>query len=136
MFECVPEELWKLLMNWEWFLAVGLPGQTSNFKWLSGGPGEVPSTFQFATSNGDILKEGIYEGYSDPEGDRYRFRYRSEPVLNILEYDAMFELQRRARTQTLFTATRDVRLEPGSVSDMLSELIEFETRCLKEHFAA
>lgn len=43
-FESAPAEVWALLWDWERVLAVGLPGQTSDFKWLSGGPDEVPST--------------------------------------------------------------------------------------------
>lgn len=115
---------------------MGLPGLTSDFQWLSGGPDEVPSTFQFELA-GATLKEEIYERSADREAGRYRLRYRAlEPALGIVEYDAVIELQRVADTATAFSATREVRLAPGMAVDMLAGIVESETQCLKDHFAA
>jgi hypothetical protein len=66
-FESAPVEVWALLWNWERLVAVGLPGLTSDFKWLSGGPDEVPSTFQFKLA-GAILKEEIYDRTAEEGG--------------------------------------------------------------------
>jgi hypothetical protein len=34
-FDCAPSELWELLCDWERFVAVGLLGMTSDFRWLT-----------------------------------------------------------------------------------------------------
>ena len=44
-FESAPVEVWALLWNWQRLVAVGLPGLTSDFKWLSGGPDECRQRF-------------------------------------------------------------------------------------------
>jgi hypothetical protein len=135
-FASAPLEVWGLLWDWERLVVVGLPGMTSDFKWLSGGPDEVPSTFQFDVA-GATLKEEIYERTAEEEAGRYRLRYRAlEPALGVLEYDALLELQRLADALTAFSATREVRLAPGTAPDMLTGMVEFETQCLKEHFKA
>jgi hypothetical protein len=135
-FESVPAEVWALLWDWERLVAVGLPGMTSDFQWLSGGPDKVPSTFQFELA-GATLNEEIYERTSEEGAGRYRLRYRAlGPALGVLEYDAVLELQRTAGAHTAFSATRKVRLAPGTAPDMLAGMIESETQCLKEHFAA
>ncbi|MEZ5417500.1 MAG: SRPBCC family protein [Vicinamibacterales bacterium] len=132
-FDTEPAGVWELLWDWERFLAVGLPGQTSAFKWLSGGPDKVPSTFEFVVA-GVTVREEIYERVEGTAG-RYRLRYKTlEPALGILEYDAVLELQGLAEGQTSFSATRDVRLAAGSTPDMLAGMVESETQCLKEHF--
>jgi len=106
------------------------------FKWLSGGPDQVPSTFQFQLA-GATLKEEIYERAADQDAGQFRLRYRAlEPALGVLEYEAVLELQRIADARTAFSATREVRLAPGIAPDMLAGIVESETRCLKEHFAA
>ena len=133
--ESAPVEVWALLWDWERLVAVGLPGLTSDFKWLSGAPDEVPSTFQFVVA-GAILKEEIYERTVEEAAGRYRLRYRAlEPALGVLEYDAVLELQRIAEAATAFSATREVRLAPGTAPDMLAGMVDSETQCLKEHFA-
>jgi hypothetical protein len=135
-FESAPAEVWALLWDWEGLVAVGLPGLTSDFTWLSGGPDQVPSTFQFVVA-GSILKEEIYERTAEEAAGRYRLRYRAlEPALGVVEYDAVLELQRIPGTHTAFTATREVRLMPGTAPDMLAGMVESETQCLKEYFAA
>lgn len=133
-FDTGPASVWELLRDWERFLAVGLPGQTSDFKWLSGGPDHVPSTFEFVLA-GVTVKEEIYERAEETAG-QYRLRYKTlEPALGILEYDAVLELQGIAEGQTTFSARRDVRLTPSSTPDMLAGVVESETQSLKEHFA-
>lgn len=135
-FESAPVEVWKLLWDCEQLVAVGLPGMTSNFQWLSGSPDEVPSTIQFEVG-GETLKEEIYERSADQAAGRYRLSYRAlEPALGVVEYDAVIELQRKATAETAFSATRDVRLAPGTAPDMLAGMVESETQCLKEHFGS
>jgi hypothetical protein len=134
-FECAPLEVWALLWDWEHLLAVGLPGLTSNFRWLKGGPDDVPSTFQFELA-GATIKEEICERTAEEDAGRYRLRYRTlEPALGVLEYDAVLELHRIAEIRTAFSATREVRLAPGTAPDMLAGMVKAETQCLKEHFA-
>ncbi|GAH00596.1 unnamed protein product, partial [marine sediment metagenome] len=88
-FNSNPSEIWALLWDWEQLLAVGLPGMTDNFQWLSGGPDEIPSTFQFEIG-GVTIKEEIYERTME---HRYCLRYRTlEPALGILDYEAVIEL--------------------------------------------
>ena len=70
-FDSAPVEVWALLSDWERLVAVGLRGMTSDFKWLSGGPDEVPSTFQFRMA-GATLKEEIYERTAEEAAGRYR----------------------------------------------------------------
>jgi hypothetical protein len=114
---------------------VGLPGRTSDFTWLSGGPDQVPSTFQFVVA-GSILKEEIYERTAEERAGRHRIRYRLlEPALGVLEYDAVLELQRTPGAHTAFSATREVRFARGAPPEMLAGMVESETRCLKEYFA-
>ncbi len=133
-FESAPVEVWALLRDWERLVAVGLPGLTSDFKWLSGGPDEVPSTFQFNLA-GATLAEEIYERTAEEGAGQYRLRYRAlEPALGVLEYDAVLELQRVAGGRTAFSATREVRLAAGTLVDMLVGVVQSETQCLKEHF--
>ena len=133
-FESAPVEVWALLWNWERLVAIGLPGLTSDFKWLSGGPDEVPSTLQFILA-GAILKEEIYDRTAEEGAGQYRLRYRAlEPALGVLEYDAVLKLQRIAGGGTAFSATREVRLAPGTGADMLAGMVHSETQCLKEHF--
>jgi Polyketide cyclase / dehydrase and lipid transport len=133
-FNAAAGKVWELLSNWERLVAVGLPGMTSEFEWLSGGPGHVPSTFQFAIA-GATLKEEIYERTTDEGGDRYLVRYRAlEPALGVVEYDAVLELRRLTPERTAFEAVREVRLEPGTTPEMLAEMVRSETQCLKEHF--
>lgn len=128
-------DVWTLLQDWERFLAVGLPGLATDFEWLSGGPGRVPSTFQFAIED-TLIREEIYESSADEEEGKYSLRYRVlEPVLGILEYDAVFELQRISGARTRFHAVRDVRFESGEGPDGLTSMIEAETRAVREHFA-
>jgi hypothetical protein len=132
--DCAPEDVWALLRDWERLVDVGLPGMTSNFVWLNGGPGHAPSTFQFDVG-GATLKEEIYE-LTEADGLR-RLRYRAlEPALGVLEYDAVLELAPASGSGTAFSAERQVRLEPGTPPDMLTGMVEAETKCLKEHFAA
>lgn len=128
-------KVWALLQDWEKFLAVGLPGFASDFEWLTGGPTQVPSTFQFTVTDTPI-KEEIYERSAGEEEGEYRLRYRVlEPALGILEYDAILELRRLSDTRTAFSAVRDVRLEPGTGPDQLAGIVELETQHLREHFA-
>ncbi len=134
-FDCAPSELWELLCDWERLVAVGLPGMTSDFRWLSGGPREAPSTFEFTVA-GAVLKEEIYELTADEESDRYRLRYRAlEPALGLLEYDAVLDVEPTAGGRTVLEAARAVRLEPGSVPDMLAGMVDGEMQSLKDHFA-
>lgn len=134
-FACGPAEVWALLGDWERLIAVGLPGMTSDFEWLSGGPDQAPATFQFVLADA-LIKEEIYERSADEEAGRYRLRYRVlEPALGVLEYDAVVELRRVAEERTAFTATRAIRLEPGTPPDMLAGMVESETQRLMEHFA-
>lgn len=134
--DCAPAALWELLCDWERLVAVGLPGMTSDFRWLSGGPGEAPSTFEFAVA-GVVLREEIYELRAEEESGRYRLRYRAlEPALGVLEYDAVLDVQPTARGGTSFKALRAVRLEAGSPPDMLAGMVEREMQCLRDHFAA
>ena len=65
-FDSAPADVWALMWDWEHLLAVGLPGLTSDFRWLSGGPEEVPSTFQFQMA-GATIKEEIYERMENME---------------------------------------------------------------------
>ncbi len=134
--DCAPAALWELLCDWERLVAVGLPGMTSDFRWLGGGPGEEPSTFEFAVA-GVVLKEEIYELTAEEKSGRYRLRYRAlEPALGVLEYDAVLDVQPTAGGATEFSARRVVRLEPGSSPDMLAGMVEGEMQCLRDHFAA
>ena len=134
-FESAPPEVWALLWDWEGLVAVGLPGLTGDFTWLSGGPDQVPSTFQFVVA-GAILKEEIYERTAEEAAGRYRLRYRAlEPALGVVEYDAVLELQGVAEMRTAFWAKREVRLAPGTAPDMLAGMVESETQCFKEYFA-
>lgn len=134
-FETVPAKVWALLWDWERLVAVGLPGVTRDFQWLSGGPDNVPSTFQFEIA-GATLKEEIYERTAEQGAGRYRLRYRTlEPALGVLEYDAILELRRITGPHTSFSATREVRLAPGTSSEILAGMVESETQCLKDHFA-
>jgi len=127
--------VWKLLSDWQQFVAVGLPGMTTGFEWLQGGPEDVPSRFQFVIA-GATLQEEIYDRTMDPNGDRCWLRYRAlEPVLGVVEYDAILELRRLADERTGFEAVRNVRLESGGSPEMLAEMIRSETQCLKDHFA-
>ena len=131
-FESNPEEIWKLLGDWKQFLAVGLPGITSDFQWLSGGPDQVPSTFQFEMA-GTVIREEIYE---ITKTDRHRLRYRTlEPALGILDYDAILDLDPITAFQTNFTAAREVQYEPGSDPEILAGMVHSETQCLKAYFA-
>jgi len=135
-FDAAADRVWKLLSNWERLVAVGLPGMTSEFEWLSGGSDDVPSTFQFVIA-GATLKEEIYERTTNEGGDHYLLRYRAlEPALGVIEYDAVLELQRLTAKGTAFEAVREVRLEPGNTPDMLAEMVRSETQCLKEYFKA
>ena len=129
-----PQEVWKLVSNWEDFVAVGLPGMTSQFEWFSGGPEITPSKFQFLIA-GVFLKEEIYEMTSIGDDSSFTLRYRAlEPALGVEEYDAVLELQGQSETTTEFKAVREVRLEAGSSPDMLVDMIKSETECLKAHF--
>ncbi|MEJ2085814.1 MAG: protein kinase, partial [Acidobacteriota bacterium] len=131
-----PPEIWALLQDWERFLAVGLAGLTDDFEWLTGGPGQVPSTFRFTIAE-TLIKEEIYERSVDEAAGSYRLRYRTlEPALGILEYDALFRLEAIGGAKTAFSAVREVRLEPGSGPEQLAGIIADETRRLREHFAA
>ena len=135
-FDSQAESVWPLLMNWERFIEVGLPGMTSDFRWLSGGPEVVPSTFQFDMA-GATLKEEIYEQQVDLDQGRYLLHYRTlEPSLGIVDYDAALVLQQLPGTGTSFEAVRDVRFEPGASPDMLADVVKSETQYLKEFFAA
>jgi hypothetical protein len=134
-FDCVPSELWNLLCDWEQLVAVGLPGMTSDFRWLAGGPHEAPSRFEFAVA-GTVLKEEIYELTADEETDRYRLRYRVlEPALGVLEYDAVLDVEPTTAGPTSLHARYRVRLEPGSAPDMLAGMVDGEMQSLKDHFA-
>lgn len=132
-FDTGLDEVWQLLSDWEHFLAVGLPGQTSEFRWLKGDPDKVPSSFEFVMA-GVSVKEEIYERVKKT-AERYRLCYKTlEPALGILEYDAVLELEEITDSQITFTATRYVRLASGSTVEMLAGMVESETQCLKEHF--
>jgi hypothetical protein len=131
-FESNPEEIWKLLGDWEQFLAIGLPGITSDFQWLSGGPDQVPSTFQFEMA-GTVIREEIYEII---KSDRHRLRYRTlEPALGVLDYDAILDLDPISGFQTNFTAAREVQFEPGFDPGILAGMVHSETQYLKDYFA-
>jgi hypothetical protein len=134
-FDCSPTELWELLCDWERLVAVGLPGMTGDFRWLSGGPRESPSTFEFSVA-GTVLKEEIYELTADEETNRYRLRYRAlGPALGVLEYDAVLDVEPIAGGATALQAVRTVRLEQGSAPDMLAGMVDGEMQSLKDHFA-
>ena len=134
-FACTPSELWELLCDWERLVAVGLPGMTSDFRWLSGGPHQSPSTFEFAVA-GTVLKEEIYELTADEQADQYRLRYRAlEPALGVLEYDAVLDVTPTAEGATALEAVRIVRLERGSAPDALAGMVDGEMQSLKDHFA-
>jgi hypothetical protein len=133
-FESAPSDVWALLWDWERLVGVGLPGLTSDFKWLTGGPDAVPSRFQFVVA-GALLTEEIYERTVEEGAGRYRLRYRAlEPALGVLEYDSVLDLERIAETRTAFAATREVRLASGTAPDMLVGMVESETQRLREHF--
>jgi hypothetical protein len=134
-FDGQADSVWPLLLNWERFVEVGLPGMTSNFQWVSGGPGVVPSKFQFDMA-GATLKEEIYEQKVDLGQGLYLLRYRTlEPALGVVEYDAALFVQQLPGTGTSFEAIREVQLEPGTLPDMLADVVKSETQCLKCFFA-
>lgn len=134
-FDCAASELWELLCDWERLVAVGLPGMTSDFRWLSGGPREAPSTFEFTVA-GAVLKEEVYELTADEESGRYRVRYRAlEPALGVLEYDAVLDVEPTAEGTTVLEAARAVRLEPDGDPQMLAGMVDGEMQSLKDHFA-
>lgn len=134
-FDCTPSELWELLCDWERLVAVGLPGMTSEFRWLSGGPRESPSTFEFAVA-GAVLREEIYELTASRETGRYRLRYRAlEPALGVLEYDAVLDVEPNAGGTTALETVRIVRLQQGTTPDMLAAMVDGEMQSLKNHFA-
>jgi hypothetical protein len=115
---------------------VGLPGLTSKFAWLIGGPNQAPSTLQFELA-GALIKEEIYERTAEEGTGRYCLRYRAlEPALGVIEYDAVLDLRRIGEANTAFSAIREVRLEPGTGPEMLAGIVESETQRFKEHFAA
>ena len=130
-FDTSLDQLWALLDDFEKLVATALPGLSGNFEWLDGGgPGRVPSRFQFDIGDARVVEE-LYER------DRARniMRYRLlEPGLGIRAYDAVFELARISDRQTRYTIRREVTLEPGTV-DQLAGLIQLETQNLKDHFA-
>lgn len=134
--DCAPATLWELLCDWERFVAVGLPGMTRDFRWLSGGPGEAPSTFEFAVGDA-VLREEVYELSNEPDPGRYRLSYRAlEPALGVLEYDAVLDVRPATAGGTRLDTRRVVRLEPGASPDMLAGMIEGEMQALRDHFAS
>lgn len=133
--DCAPAELWKLLCNWERLVGVTLQGLRSDFRWHTGGPGEAPSTFQFAVE-GVVLQEEVYELTAEEESGRYRLRYRAlEPALGVLDYDAVLDLEPTPGGGTSLCAQRTVRLEAGTSPEMLVGMVKGEMQSLREHFA-
>lgn len=131
-FNSGPERIWELLWDWEQLLAVGLPGMTENFQWISGGPDEVPSQFQFELG-GAVIKEEIYERTTQ---DLHCLRYRTlEPSLGVFDYDAILELSPIDEHRTAFSAIREVTFEAGIEPDMLVEMVRSETKHLQDYFA-
>jgi len=134
-FDRPADLVWPLLMNWERFIEIGLPGMTSNFRWLSGGTEVVPSTFQFEMA-GATLKEEMYEQRVDLDQGRYLLHYRTlEPALGVVKYDAALVLQQPPGGGTSFEAVRDVRLESGTPPDLLADVVRSETQYLMDYFA-
>lgn len=134
-FDSQADSVWPLLLDWERFVEVGLPGLTSDFRWLSGGPDVVPSKFQFDMA-GATLKEEIYEQKVDLTQGLYLLRYRTlEPALGVVVYEAVLVLRQLPGTGTSFEAIREVRFEPGALPEMLAEVVRSETQCLKDFFA-
>lgn len=125
------DAIWPLFDDFEKLVATALPGVASEFEWLNGGgPGRVPSTFQFVASGTRIVEE-VYE----LDRARGTLRYRVlEPALGILVYDSALELAPISDRQTRYTSRREATLEPGAI-DGLAGLIELETQNLKNHFA-
>lgn len=123
--------VWAVFRDFQKLLDVALPGLVSDFEWLNGGSRDrVPARFQFVAS-GALLREEVYHR-SD---DEYVLRYRVlEPALGILEYDAELKLAPISDEQTVYTATRQLTLEPGAI-DGLAGLAALETQNLKTHFA-
>ena len=108
---------------------------TSDFNWVSGGPGESPSEFAFTVA-GSVLREEIYELTADKQARRYRARYRAlEPALGVLEYDAVLDVASGDGATTVLDTSRVVRLEAGSAPDLLAGMIDGEMQSLKDHFA-
>ena len=133
IFDCHPSDVMKLLWDWEQLLAVGLPGMTSNFRWIKGGPDEVPSKFHFDMA-GTVIKEEIYERV-EVDGF-YRLRYKAlEAALGILEYDAILDWHETDENQTAFQAIRTIVMAVGSGPEMLAEMCGSETQYLKDYFA-
>ena len=131
-FNCAPEQIWKLLWDWEQLLAVGLPGVTENFQWLNGSPDHIPSSFQFEIG-GVIIKEEIYERKTKSV---HRLRYRTlGPALGVVDYDAIIDLHPISNRQTVFLATRVVTFEPGVTPDMLADMVRSETKNLQTYFS-
>ena len=132
IFESEASKVWVLLCDWEQFLHVGLPGLTSKFIWMSGGPNEAPSKFHFEMADVTI-KEEIYEMTRDEES--YRLCYKTlEPALGIVDYDAILELYPTSKNNTAFSAAREVTFAPGSGPEMLADMVKSETQCLKDYF--
>ncbi|MEZ4415958.1 MAG: SRPBCC family protein [Gemmatimonadota bacterium] len=131
--DCAPSQLWAVLSDFERFVDVGLSGMASGFRWLTGGPGLAPATFEFTVAD-VVLKEEVYELTSDGASDRYRLRYRAlEPALGVLEYDAVLDVEPSANGTTLLTAVRSVRMAPGVAPDMLAGMVDAEMQSLADH---
>lgn len=130
-FDAPLDEIWPLFDDFEKLVATGLPGLSSDFEWLGGGgPGRVPSTFQFLAS-GALLQEEVYEI------DRARgiMRYRMlEPALGIRVYDSVLTLEPISDRQTRFTSHRSLTVDPGAREGLVG-LVQLETQNLKDHFA-
>lgn len=122
--------IWALFCNFERLVATALPGVASDFEWLDGSPERVPSRFQFVAS-GTKIREEIYHRDEAEHLLRYRML---EPALGILEYDSALQLTPISDEQTVYTATRIMRIEPDAL-DGLAGLIALETQNLKTHFA-
>jgi hypothetical protein len=124
-------KVWATFHNFEKIVGIGLPGVVTDFVWLQGSPGIVPSSFILYA--GDVaVPEELY--YRDNES--YRMRYRLlQPALGFVTLDADLQFTPISNKETRYTATRDVTIENGVPIEDFVGLTIAETQNIQDYFA-
>jgi hypothetical protein len=123
--------VWATFHNFEKLVEIGLPGVVTDFVWLEGAPGIVPSTFLLYAGDVAVPEELYYR-----DNASYTMRYRLlQPALGFVAIDANIQFTPISNKATFYTVTRDVTLEPGVPIEGFVGLTIVETQNVQGHFA-
>lgn len=123
--------VWPQVKNIETLLDIALPGQTTDFEWIEGGPGVVPSLVAFNFGVETLVEE---VNYINNYYKIMRYVLVEAPVLGIEEYSGEVDVDWCSAGTAVVTFTREVTFSVGTDPLPLLDLFEQEVVNIRDYY--